>query len=264
MALWCEENGLKPEATAHLTACVRLDPARSAAWKRLGCKKVGGRWLSDAQIAASKADARAQLEADRRYAPLLGSWRAGLRDRDANKRFDAEKNLNSLKDPRAAKSVWGVFVLGAQTPADLNRAVQLLGQLDAPLASRGLAMIALDAIDPEVRRAAMETLARRDPRDYMGDLIALLRDELKWEVRPVGGPGSLGVLFVEGQEFRRTRIYAPPAMNFVYNDSSGSWEYRLRWVRGASRPRRELQHHGIQGHLCHLHRRGASPRRQAR
>ena len=224
LAIWCEENGLKAEATAHLTACVRLDPSRAAAWKRLGCKKVGGRWVSDSQIAAAKAEAHAQAEADRLYRPLLASWRAGLRDRDENKRFDAEKNLNSLKDPRAARSVWRVFVVGAENPADLNRAVQILGQLDAPLASRGLAMIALDAIDPEVRRAAMETLARRDPRDYMADLIALLRDELRFEVRSVGGPGSLGSLFVEGRQFNRMRLYAPPAANLPNVDPSiGSW-----------------------------------------
>ena len=35
---------------AHLTAVIRLDPGREAAWKRLGCKKVGGRWVTEAQL----------------------------------------------------------------------------------------------------------------------------------------------------------------------------------------------------------------------
>ncbi|MDB5351229.1 MAG: hypothetical protein JWN86_2476 [Planctomycetota bacterium] len=222
LALWCEENGLEAEAKAHLTACVRLDPGRTAAWKRLGCKKSGGRWVTDAQIAARDAENEAQRKADKFWKPQLASWRAGLRDKNANKRFEAERGLNSLKDSRAVGSVWKVFVLGGGTPPDLTRAVQLLGQLDTPIASRGLAMIALEGSSPDLRRAAVETLARRDPRDFMGELISFLRDELRYEVRPVGGPGDPGVLFVEGQQFNRMRVYAPPAPNFVYVDT-GTW-----------------------------------------
>jgi hypothetical protein len=35
---------------------------------------------------------------------------------------------------------------------------------------------------------------------------------LKYEVRPVGGPGSPGVLYVEGERFNVKHIYAPPSM----------------------------------------------------
>ena len=35
-------------------------------------------------------------------------------------------------------------------------------------------------------------------------------DPLKYEVKPVGGPGSPGVLFVEGEQFNVARFYAPP------------------------------------------------------
>jgi len=37
--MWCEQQGLQPEATAHLTMVAQLDPGREAAWKRLGYKK---------------------------------------------------------------------------------------------------------------------------------------------------------------------------------------------------------------------------------
>jgi hypothetical protein len=36
-------------------------------------------------------------------------------------------------------------------------------------------------------------------------------DPYKYEVRPVGGPGLPGVLFVEGEKFKANRFYAPPA-----------------------------------------------------
>src|SRR2546421_71421 len=81
LALWCEAHGLKAEASAHLAAVVRLDPARDAAWKRLGCKKVNGRWLTEAQIAADKAEAAAQKKADRHWKLLLARWRGWLGDK---------------------------------------------------------------------------------------------------------------------------------------------------------------------------------------
>src|SRR4051794_38967433 len=43
LALWCEKNRLQPEARAHLSAVVRLDPSRRAAWEKLGCRSYRGR-----------------------------------------------------------------------------------------------------------------------------------------------------------------------------------------------------------------------------
>ncbi len=42
IAMWCEQHGLKPEATAHLMMVVHLDPSRETVWKRLGYRKQGG------------------------------------------------------------------------------------------------------------------------------------------------------------------------------------------------------------------------------
>ncbi|MHC5543702.1 hypothetical protein ACYOEI_36210, partial [Singulisphaera rosea] len=48
---------------------------------------------------------------------------------------------------------------------------------------------------------------RRDPRDVVGRLIDQIRKPYKFEVRPVGGPGSPGALFVEGERFNFRRFY---------------------------------------------------------
>ena len=71
LALWCEQNGLEAEAKAHLTIVTRLDPNHAAARKRLGYKKQGGRWVTDAQLAAEKAEAELQKKADRAWKPRL-------------------------------------------------------------------------------------------------------------------------------------------------------------------------------------------------
>ena len=208
LALWCEQNGLDAEARAHFTVVTRLDPSREAAWKRLGCKKVNGRWVTEAQVTTEKDDADAQKKADKHWKPLLTKWRGWLGDK--KKRDAAEKALSEINDPRAVPPVWSVFVAGS--PSRHDRAVQVFGQIDASGSSRALAFLAVFDDSAEVRRAATETLKRRDPREYAGMLVALLRDPIKYEVRPVGGPGSPGALFVAGERFNVQRIYAPPAM----------------------------------------------------
>ena len=83
----------------------------------------------------------------------------------------------------------------------------MLGRIDAGRASRALAALAVFGKIGRGPPAAAETLKRRDPRDFVGLLIGLLRDPLKYEVKPVGGPGSPGVLFVEGERFNVRRVY---------------------------------------------------------
>ena len=43
LALWCEENDLKPEAIAHFTEAAQLYPTLITPWEHLGCKKHNGR-----------------------------------------------------------------------------------------------------------------------------------------------------------------------------------------------------------------------------
>lgn len=210
LALWCEEKGLKAEASAHLAAVVRLDPSRDAAWKRLGCTKRNGRWVTEAQLAAEKAEVEARKQGNAQWKPKLARWRNWLGDK--NKRDEAEQSLGAVTDPYAVPSVWAVFVEGAKRERDQVWAVQLLGQIDSAGASCGLAQLAVFSDSAEVRRAATETLRGRDTREYLGAVIGLLRKRVKYEVRPVGGPGSPGVLFVEGQEFNVQRLYAPPPL----------------------------------------------------
>jgi hypothetical protein len=212
LALWCEEKGLKAEAAAHLTNVVRLDPGRAAAWKRLGYKHVRAGWMTPEQITAARAERTAQAKADRLWTARLSRYKSTLQEKSREKRAEAERALAAVSDPRAVPAV--CYIFGAGDSADQQRAVQLLGQLDTLASSRGLALLAVGGADDGVRRAATETLAKRDPRDYMGPLIASLRDLLKYQVKPVGGPGSPGVLFVEGERFNRELIYLAPAVQF--------------------------------------------------
>ena len=71
-------------------------------------------------------------------------------------------------------------------------------------------MLAVYGKSPDVRLLATVTLRDRSAEDFLDLLVGLMVDPLKYEVRPVGGPGSPGVLFVEGERFIVSRFYAPP------------------------------------------------------
>jgi hypothetical protein len=195
LALWCEENGLKEEEAAHLAAVVRLDPSRDAAWKRLGCtKQRDGRWATAQQVAADRAAREAQAAAGRKWRPVLASWKAGLAKPSAS--AEAERGLEGVDDPLAVPAVWQVFATG--NAADQSLAVPVLGRLKGATASRALAVLAVRGRSPEVRRAAAETLRRRDPREFLDGLIASFRPPVRYESVAVGasGTGTPGVFRV--------------------------------------------------------------------
>src|SRR5262249_1758729 len=154
---------------------------------------------------------------------LLEKWRSWLATKD--KRAEAQQALSTVSDPRAVPAVLHTFATGAAEQQ--AGAVQVLGQIDAIAASRALAALAIFGKSDEVRRAGTETLKRRDPREFANLLIGLWRKPIKYEVRPVGGPGSPGALFVEGKQLNLQRVYAPPPTpNFA-----GLWgqPYTLDW-----------------------------------
>ena len=86
-------------------------------------------------------------------------------------------------------------------------AVQVLGQIDGPAASRSVTALALFSPSPTVRGRAIETAVRRDPRDYLDAILALIRKPFSYKVQSVNGPGSEGVLFVEGERYNLQRLY---------------------------------------------------------
>jgi hypothetical protein len=196
LALWCEEQGLEPEAKGHLLAVVRQDPAREAAWKRLGYKEFAGRWLPESQVAAIKAEAAAQEKANRDWLPRLERLRADLKL--ADRRADAEAALAAVTDPRAVPAVAATFAEG-----DPVRAAQVFGQIDAIAASRALAILAVWTPSDEARRHAVEILRGRDPREYAGTLIGMIREK----------PHQLETGFVRGADGlpRRAWRYESPS-----------------------------------------------------
>jgi hypothetical protein len=205
LAAWCEEKGLKDEAVAHYNEVLRLDPNRESAWRHLGYKKSGNRWVKPDQLAIEKKEVELQKRADKQWRPKLEKIREGLESKDPARHARAEAAVAAVTDPRAIPMIWAILIDGGE-PSQLA-AVQMLGQIDGPVASTSLAALAVYNVSGKVRGRAAETLTRRDPRDVVDRLIGIVRKPFKYQVRRGNGPGSPGELFVEGERFNVRRLY---------------------------------------------------------
>ncbi|MFO0950188.1 MAG: HEAT repeat domain-containing protein [Isosphaeraceae bacterium] len=203
LGLWCSAHGLPAEAEFHFSEVVRLDPKRDAAWKRLGYVRRQGRWVGPAELAAEKA----QQEANRVWGPKIQALHNA--HHDPKTREKALEELAAIDDPAAVPSVWNVFGKGGQ--GDQLLAVQLLTQIRSPASSQLLAVLAVFSPSATVRGRAIESLRDRDPDEYAAGLVALIRKPMRYEVRPVAGPGSAGVLTVEGEQVVVRRVYSAPS-----------------------------------------------------
>jgi hypothetical protein len=202
MALWCEQNGLQPEAYFHYGRVIELDPKRDAAWQKLGFKKVAGRWITAEQIASEAL----QKLADKEWSARLKKWHKEIHG--GKKQAETRDAMEKVTDPAAVPSIYREFCGGSG--ADQEIALQMLGQIDGPIASKVIVVMAIYGKTPSARRFAIELLRGRPTGEYLELLVSLMKDTLKYEVRPVGGPGSPGILFVEGERFNVQRFYAPP------------------------------------------------------
>lgn len=209
LADWCAQNGLVDEADAHLRAALRIDPKRTSVWKKLGYKRLGGRWVTDELLAAEKVEAETQKQANEFWSARLAGLLKDRRDR--SKATDAQAALDEIRDPRAVPAIWKQVVLGKNGDPELG--IRMLARQDAPETSRLLAMLAVGHNADRVRNQAAQVLRCRDPREFAGPLIELMGEPIAYEVRPVGGPGSPGVLFINGEQAILRRSYVLPSMN---------------------------------------------------
>jgi hypothetical protein len=215
LAQWCRDHNLRDEAILHANLALALDPRKDAARKMLGFQKIHGRWYTE----EAAREELTQEKADREWAPKLTAWHKALHGPSKKTKLAAQKRaeeaasardaLARIDDARAVPAVYREFGRGA--PNDQEIAVQIFGQIPAPMASKALAALAVYRTTPETRRIAIETLRQRKPADYVEALLGLLTPPLRYEVRPdstgIGGVGSPGVLVIEDKHHRLERTY---------------------------------------------------------
>ena len=142
-----------------------------------------------------------------------GYSRSGARGwRKKTKRAEAEAAMAEVHDPRAVPVDLEGIRRGRAGRSGAGRP-----SLASDRRSGGLAGAGVTGGAGRIGRAsgalAAESLAKRDPREFAGLLISVLRDPIEYEVRPVGGPGKPGELYVHGERANSRFFYeAPPPL----------------------------------------------------
>ena len=140
LALWCEEHGLKDLAYVHLGEVISLDPGRDAAWRKLGFKKQGNRWASEAEIVEDLE----QKKADKRWGPTLKKVHKDIHGANGKaKRVLAEAELNKIADPSAVVPAYREFGGGGET--DQWLLIDFLRRIEQPISSKVMALLASTA-----------------------------------------------------------------------------------------------------------------------
>ncbi|WP_165075477.1 polymorphic toxin-type HINT domain-containing protein [Paludisphaera rhizosphaerae] len=206
LALWCEARSLTEPMIAHLHRTLQLDPNREGALRRLGFKKIGGRWVNVEAENAFKAAREAQEKADREWKPKLEKLRTALTARDSAKRDQAQAELAAIRDPRAVSMIFQLFAKGGDESRQ-KTAVDAFSRIDGPMAGVALATLAVFSPHGIIRTDAAALLQRRDPREFAGFLADLIQDEVKYKVKPIDGPGGQGELLIEGRDVDVRRVY---------------------------------------------------------
>ncbi len=210
LADWCEKNGLKAEAMAHYTAVTQIDPKRADAWRKLGCELSHGKWIPAEQAAARRAEEDAQREADHYWEPILRYWRGALDDQGP-RHSEAVDALKQINDPRAVPMIHRVFARGSKRHQEM--AAEMLARIQCPASSHALVALALHEQWPEGRSFAINELKRRDPREYVGELVALMHKPFAYKITPAGLRGEPAQLVIDGDQSQIQRYYrlAPAA-----------------------------------------------------
>ena len=206
LAAWCERHGLVMQAVAHLTAVTSLEPGDESAWRRIGYRRSGGRWVSPKQAQDEAVEAAIQAKADVQWQTRLAAWKAAARDKAG--RGAAVRSLDAVRDPRAVPAVLKVFDDGSLWGQ--SWVVRVLGRIDAPMAAQGLAKLAVLGASEVVRSAAAERLTKEDPRTFVGMLINQIHEPIRYQSRRVGRQGEPGELIIDATSVVVRRVYEVP------------------------------------------------------
>jgi hypothetical protein len=88
----------------------------------------------------------------------------------------------------------------------------MLGRIDAPGSTWELARLAVLSSSSTTRKAAALALKPRNRREYAGRLVEMIRTPVQYQVEPIRGPGSTGILATETPRYRVLRTYDAPLL----------------------------------------------------
>ena len=182
LADWCRKQGLNDRESAHLRGALALDRERdhSDILVRLGCRCVGGVWLSREDLQDwQRLNQQTEASLKRwntKLQPIARGLSGSSRQRDV-----AVTQLRKMDEPSAIPAI--ELLLAGESEATALGAVDVFKRIDDPAASQALARQAVVSQWPQVRRAAAGALGSRNVDDFVPSLLSVLSTPVQAEVR---------------------------------------------------------------------------------
>lgn len=177
LANWCATNQLNFQCRAHLERVLKLNPKHQAARRALGHQMINGEWISTAEIALLQQRSERAWEGNQRYGKKIDTLMNRISNTGPRGRAVAYKLLVEISDPLAIPVVESLG--SAYSIHTCEAAVQWLGQIDDPEASRALARFAIFHPNDSVRNSASTTLKQKPLYDFVPEVLAMLQGSVQ-------------------------------------------------------------------------------------
>ncbi len=192
LAVYCRENGLKPEALAELLAAVEADPNFEPARKALGHRKVGDRWMTEEEyqqalgfvlyegewIKPEQARLREEMVREKKLREALKLRVAELVEQtgyaEEKTREGAYQALEKI-EPEVRIPVLRAAT-GHQNPAVRMYAILELGRMKVQAAAGDLAVRILTDPSPSLREMGVAALQNVEHDYPAGFFVTFLND----------------------------------------------------------------------------------------
>ena len=174
--------GSRIKPAAHFSRVVELDPNNAAAWKRLGYKRVGGRWRTGEEIEQAQARQK-QVRSDlAQWRPKVLKLRQALLASDGERCESARRQLSAIDDPAAIPALEIVLASSGETAA--TTAVDAIRKIPGQAASLSLARLAAFSPWIDSRQRATTQLKLRPLVEFVPGMLAAM-------IAPVESRGEL-------------------------------------------------------------------------
>jgi hypothetical protein len=182
LARWCLGRNLDDQARAHLTRLLDFLPDHAAAREALGFVRLGGKWLSPAEIQQLQRNAAAKTKSIETHGKTLAALLEKLKSKSAKERDAALTAFLALKDPTAV----GAVEAALNTPDEptTKLLIEWMANVDCVESSLVLTRYSLMHPDEAMRTLAMGKLVKRPLHDFVPELLQMLSSPITMLVQP--------------------------------------------------------------------------------
>lgn len=188
LARWCVNQRLAPQAFAHFTKVLRMQPDHLPARAALGYQRVGNEWIAPSEIAAMQRRAQVLAASMQKFGPGLREIRVTMTNPKLSpqKREAAFNRWMAIDDPAAIPAVESVFASASVELAE--HVVDWLQQNNHIASSGALTRYALFHPSPAIRSKAVNALQPRPLHEFVPQVIAMTLSPVQAALVPVLNP----------------------------------------------------------------------------